>query len=53
MRDFVHQCLLAYPPFSVLEITYSQDATTDINAKYVKDAVLCKDVPFGGHKTIL
>ena len=34
----------------VLEITYSQDATTDINAKYVKKAVLRKDMPFGGAK---
>ena len=39
--------------FGVLTITYSQDTTTDINAKYVKDAVQRKDVPFGGRKTIL
>jgi len=35
MCDFVHQHLLGYF-WGVLEITYSQDATTDINAKYVK-----------------
>jgi len=36
MRDFAHQCLLGYFFGGVLTITYSQDATTDINAKYVK-----------------
>jgi len=35
MGDFAHQCLLGYF-LGVLTITYSQDATTDINAKYVK-----------------
>jgi len=35
MRDFAHQCLLGYF-LGVLTITYSQDANTDINAKYVK-----------------
>jgi len=35
MRDFAHHCLLGYL-FWILEITYSQDATTDIDAKYVK-----------------
>ena len=35
MRDFVHQSLLSYF-LGVLEITCSQDTTTDINAKYVK-----------------
>jgi len=34
MRDFAHQCLLGYPFLG--SITYSQDPTTDINAKYVK-----------------
>jgi len=34
MRDFAHHCLLGY--FFGLEITHSQDATTDIDAKYVK-----------------
>jgi len=33
----------------VLEITNSQDATTDFDAKYVKR--LRKEVPFGGRKT--
>jgi len=32
-------------------LTYSQDATTDINAKYVKDAVLRKLVPSRGLKS--
>jgi len=36
MRDFAHQCLLGCLFWGVLEITYSQDATTDIDAKYVK-----------------
>ena len=35
MRDFAHHCFLGYL-FWILEITYSQDATTDIDAKYVK-----------------
>jgi len=35
MRDFAHQSLLSYF-WGVLEITCSQDTTTDINAKYVK-----------------
>jgi len=35
MRDFAHHCLLDYL-FRVPEITYSQDTTTDIDAKYVK-----------------
>jgi len=35
MRDFAHQCLLRYF-LGVLTITYSQDATTDIDAKYAK-----------------
>ena len=35
MRDFAHHCLLGYF-FWVLTITYSQDATRDIDAKYVK-----------------
>jgi len=50
MRDFAHHYLLGYH-FLVLEISYSQDATMDINTKYVKDAVLCKDMPFRGCKT--
>ena len=32
--------------FLVLSIIYSQDATTDVDAKYIKDAVLRKDVSF-------
>jgi len=35
MRDFAHHCLLGYL-FWVLEITYSQDATANIDTKYVK-----------------
>jgi len=35
MPDFAHHRLLGYL-FWVLEITYCQDATTDINAKYIK-----------------
>ena len=31
-------------------ITHSQDAITDVDAKYVKNAVPRKDVPFRGHK---
>jgi len=36
MRDFAHHCLLSYLFWGVLEITYSQDATMDIDTKYVK-----------------
>jgi len=35
IRDFAHHCLLGYLFLGVLAITYSQDATTDIDAKYV------------------
>jgi len=49
MRDFAHQCLLGY--FLGFTITYSQDGTTDIKQNTSKDAVLRKDVPFGGRKT--
>jgi len=42
MGDFAHQCLLGYF-LGVLTITYSQDATTDINAKYVK--LECRPMP--------
>ena len=34
MRDFAHQFTRLF--LGVLEITYSQDATTDIDAKYAK-----------------
>jgi len=39
MRDFAQNCLLGYIIFLVPSITYSQDATTDIDAKYVKRRV--------------
>jgi len=47
MRDFAHHCLLGYL-FEVLEITYSQDATTDIDAKYVKRRGSAQVCAFGG-----
>jgi len=37
--------------FWVLHLTYSRGPHTDIHAKYVKDAVPCKDVPFGSFES--
>jgi len=50
MRDFSHQCLLGYF-LGVLTITFSHDATRDINAKYVKRRGLRKDMPFEGRNS--
>jgi len=47
MRD---QCLLGYF-LGVLEIIYSQDATTDINAKYVRRRSSAQGCAFWGRKT--
>ena len=57
MRGFVSaharlrapNCLLGY--FCVQEITYSQDAPTNLTQNTSKDAVPGKDVPFRGHRT--
>jgi len=53
MRDFAQNCVLGYPFLGGLEITYIQDATTDIDAKYVKRRGSVQGCAFWGRKTIL
>jgi len=46
MQPFVYLVIFF---FFILKIAHSQDACTNFDAKYVKDVVRCKDVPFLGH----